>query len=122
MQNGHSSPSSHRKTGEGRRLTGGGQSGHSEPPRRPEVRGRGAGMCASAIPGLTLGWGGAQRRGDGSGRRWLWWCVAAALALGRSGLEAAEAVVRRLRSSGSLYSRVKAVQWRWPVRGVGGAR
>jgi len=79
-------------------------------------------MCASAIPGLTLGWGGAQRRGDGSGRRWLWWRVVAALALGRSGLEAVEAVVRRLRSSGSLYSRVKAVQRRWPVRGVGGAR
>ena len=77
-------------------------------------------MCASAIPGLTLGWGGAQRRGDGTGRRRLWWRVAAALALGRSGLEAAEAVVRRLRSSGSLYSWARAVQRRWPVRGDGG--
>ena len=81
------SPSSllHGKQRRRPRGVGGGQSGHSGPPRQPEVRGKGAGMCASAIPGLTLGWGGAQRRGDGSGWRRLWWRVVAALALGRKG-------------------------------------
>ena len=81
------SPSSflHGKQGRRPRGAGGGRFGRPGPRRRPGVREKGARGTWGSIPRLTSGWGGAQRRGDGSGRRRLWWRVAAALALGRSG-------------------------------------
>jgi hypothetical protein len=47
--------------------------------RRPGTRGKGEGRCAGVIPVLTSGWGGAQRRVDGSGRRRVEETAAAAL-------------------------------------------
>ena len=85
MQNGHSSPSSHRKTGEGRRLTGGGQSGRSGLRGWPWTGGKGRGGYGEPIPGLTSSYGGAQRRGDGSRRRRAGVAAAAALRAERGG-------------------------------------
>ena len=53
MQNGHSSPSSQRKTGEGRRLTGGSQSGRSGLRGVAVDRGKGERGYGEPIPGLT---------------------------------------------------------------------
>ena len=94
--------------------------------RRPWASGRGGeeGERGSGVRGIDSPAHLGSGRGEGAGRRG----PAAAAPMERGGgavarrgeLEAAEAVVRRLRSSGSLYSWVKVVQRRWPVRGAGG--
>ena len=77
------------RTGEGPSGAGGGRFGRPGPRRRPGVEGKGGGGPAGSIPGLTLGRGGAQRRGDAGWRRRRYRSGAAALALG------GEAVVAR---------------------------
>ena len=81
------SPSSPRaeEQGRGTALDGGGQSGRPGPWRRPGARGKGEGRCAGVIPVLTSGWGGAQRRVDGSGRRRVEETAAAALRARKGG-------------------------------------
>ena len=51
--------------------------------RRPGTRGKGEGRCSGGDPDLTLGWGGAQRRGDVSRRRRAGMAAAAALQVRR---------------------------------------
>ena len=74
MQIDHSSPSPHCRTGEG-----------AGSPAAARNEGEGEGRCSGGDPGLTLGWGGAQRRGDVSRRRRAGMAAAVALRVKRGG-------------------------------------
>ena len=70
--------------------------------------------CGGLIPPLTSARGAAREQGDVSGRRWLWWRVAAALALGRSGWRRRRWLRGWPGARGLFYSGAKAVaRWRW---------
>ena len=68
-KNALSSSSSRPEQGRGVGSAGGGRFGRPGPRRRPGVEGKGGGGPAGLIPGLTLGRGGAQGRGDAGRRR-----------------------------------------------------
>ena len=74
------------------------------------MREKGARGTWGSIPRLTSGWGGAQRRGDGSGRRRLWWRVAAALALGRMAGGGGDGCGVEERRWGAFYSPSRTVE------------